>query len=180
MTALKTIRLLPRPPIAWPWCEPPPLTRLRPPLGIALPALAPKPFATLFELFDDAGWVDVSGRGKGEGRSSTEREWGLRKGPVVIGRFDERLPLAFADAEKLVLLRGCTPPEGPECGVGGGEVPILLPSFRVGGREWMSSIASARGFECVRRNGVRKLTSDSAVALLLFAGSSPALLDAFQ
>lgn len=72
------------------------MTRLRPPLGIALPAPAPRPFATLFAPFDDTGWVDVSGRGKGEGRSSTERECGLGKGPVVIGKFDERVPLAFA------------------------------------------------------------------------------------
>lgn len=78
------------------------------------------------------------------------------------------------------MLSGCTPPGGPACGVGGGEVPILLRNFRVGGREWMSSIASARGFEYVRGGGARKLTSDGTITLFLFAGSSPAFLDALQ
>lgn len=60
----------------------------------------------------------------------------------MIGKLDERVPLPLAAAaENVVLLSGWTPPDGP-AGVGGGEPPTLLRSLRVGGREWISRIAS--------------------------------------
>jgi hypothetical protein len=69
--------------------------------------------------------VDVRGKGKGEGISSTDKECGLGNGPEVIGRLLISAPFTG----------------GP--GVGGGDVPSLLRSFRVmGGREWASSEAS--------------------------------------
>ena len=92
----------------------------------------------------------VSGRGNGEGRSSTFREWGLRKGPVVMGR----LLLVDAKGPLTPVPRLDVEEKGPSggrpfiatvCGVGGGDVPppSLLRSLRViGGRECESSEAS--------------------------------------
>jgi hypothetical protein len=60
----------------------------------------------------------VRGKGKGEGSSSTERECGLVKGPVVIGVEVPSTPFARF-----------SPRRGR--GVGGGEEPTLLRSLRV-------------------------------------------------
>ena len=74
--------------------------------------------------------VDVSGKGNGEGSSSTERECGFRNGPEVMGRDDTCPPRPLTD-------------EKDGRGVGGGDVPSLLRSLRVmGGRECASSDAS--------------------------------------
>jgi hypothetical protein len=113
--------LFPRPPRAW-FCPAPA------PLGLRLPPpppppppfppapLVPAPFVVV---------VEVSGRGNGEGISSTDSECGFGNGPDVIGR----------------LLMSALFAGGP--GVGGGDVPNLLRSFRVsGGREWASRVAS--------------------------------------
>jgi hypothetical protein len=59
----------------------------------------------------------VSGKGKGEGNLSTEREWGLVKGPVVMGLLLPREPF------KRFSPRSAR-------GVGGEEVPTLFRSFR--------------------------------------------------
>jgi hypothetical protein len=64
------------------------------------------------------GVGEVSGRGKGEGISSTPRVSGLCNGPPRVGGV--ALPFACAP------LGGCAP-----AGVGGGEVPSLLRSLRV-------------------------------------------------
>jgi len=60
----------------------------------------------------------VRGKGKGEGSSSTEREWGLVKGPVVMGVLLPSEPLTWFSPRRAR-------------GVGGGEVPTLFRSFRV-------------------------------------------------
>lgn len=65
--------------------------------------------------------VDVRGSGKGEGISSTESEWGFRKGPEVIGRLLMAPGVEFGNAAD---------PGAPR-GVGGGDVPILLRNLRV-------------------------------------------------
>jgi len=72
----------------------------------------------------------MSGRGKGEGMSSTQSVSGLCKGPPRRGG--------------VVLPFTCTPLEvWPPAGVGGGEVPSLLRSLRVMcGRDCESSEAS--------------------------------------
>jgi len=87
--------------------------------------------------------VDVKGSGKGDGSSSTERECGFRKekGPMVNGRWWVVLiPFRFPVRVELNALEPDIEMEwlvlGPQCGVGGGEVPSLLRSFLVmGGRE---------------------------------------------
>jgi len=105
--------------------------------GLRLPLLppppAPAPLAPVVPPFDIV--VDVKGSGKGEGSSSTERECGLRKGPVVIGRLlisPLPAPAPFGRADP-----------GAPSGVGGGDVPSLLRNLRVMcGRVVESSAAS--------------------------------------
>lgn len=114
--------LLPRPPRAW-FCPAPAPLGLRlppppppPPFPPPLPAPAPAPFVDV---------VEVSGRGNGDGISSTDSECGFGNGPDVMGRL----------LIKALLTGGA--------GVGGGDVPNLLRSFRVsGGLEWASRVAS--------------------------------------
>lgn len=66
--------------------------------------------------------VEVKGSGNGDGSSSTDKECGFKKGPVVMGRW------------LMAPVAGSGP--GAPSGVGGGDVPSLFLSFLViGGRE---------------------------------------------
>lgn len=98
-------KLLPRPPTD--------CASLPPPFGLRLLLLVLVGLPLL-------RWLEVKGRGNGDGNSSTERECGFRNGPEVMGPDDmEEMPPAAGVA--------------PGRGVGGGDVPppSLLRSFRV-------------------------------------------------
>lgn len=95
---VNTNMLFPSPPRACPWCPAPPFTLRLPPAPPAVPPGPPLPPSPDVPPLPPGGWeecVEVKGRGKGEGRSSTEREWGLRKGPVN-GRLLLWLAVPFA------------------------------------------------------------------------------------
>ena len=98
--------------MAWLWCVPLPLGLRRP------PPPAPVPVEALAPLGPVGMVVEVNGRGKGDGNSSTLSECGLSKGPVVMGN-------------PLIVPAPLGAEAGAPKGVGGGDVPILFRNFRV-------------------------------------------------